>query len=90
MDRPGTTRESDTVRFTTKEVGLTKTIVLSSELAVGGAFVGWIGTAASQLSFPEPVLAQSTLTPDAALAELMAENQMVTRVGPRKLRCSFR
>ena len=38
------------------------------QLVAGGAFVGWIGTAASQLSFPEPVLAQSTLTPDAALA----------------------
>ena len=45
------------------------------QLAAGGAFVGWIGTAASQLSFPEPVLAQSTLTPDAALAELMAGNE---------------
>src|SRR5580658_8709759 len=44
------------------------------QLAAGGAFAGWIGTAASQLSFPEPVLAQSTLTPDAALAELMAGN----------------
>jgi carbonic anhydrase len=44
------------------------------QLAAGGAFVGWIGTAASQLSFPEPVFAQSTLTPDAALAELMAGN----------------
>jgi hypothetical protein len=30
VDRAGTTRESDTVRFTSKEVGLTKTIVLSS------------------------------------------------------------
>jgi hypothetical protein len=30
------------------------------QLAAGGAFVGWIGTAASQLSFLEPVLAQST------------------------------
>jgi carbonic anhydrase len=44
------------------------------QLAAGGAFVGWIGTAASELSFPEPVFAQSTLTPDAALAELMAGN----------------
>jgi carbonic anhydrase len=44
------------------------------QLAAGGAFVGWIGTAASQLSFPKPVFAQSTLTPDAALAELMAGN----------------
>jgi carbonic anhydrase len=50
------------------------------QLAAGGAFVGWIGTEASQLSFPEPVLAQSTLTPDAALAELMAGNErFVTR-----------
>jgi hypothetical protein len=30
VDRAATTRESDTVRFTKKEVGLTKTIVLSS------------------------------------------------------------
>jgi carbonic anhydrase len=45
------------------------------QLAAGGAIVGWIGTTASQLSFPEPVLAQSTLTPDAALAELMAGNE---------------
>ena len=50
------------------------------QLAAGGAFVGWIGAAASQLGFPEPVLAQSTLTPDAALAELMAGNErFVTR-----------
>jgi carbonic anhydrase len=44
------------------------------QLAAGGAFAGWIGTAASQFSFPKPVFAQSTLTPDAALAELMAGN----------------
>lgn len=44
------------------------------QLAAGGAFAGWIGTAASQLCFPKPVFAQSTLTPDAALAELMAGN----------------
>ena len=44
------------------------------QLAAGGAFVGWMGTAASQLSFPQPAFAQSTLTPDAALAELMAGN----------------
>jgi carbonic anhydrase len=44
------------------------------QLAAGGAFVGWIGTAVSQLSFPEPAFAQSTLNPDAALAELMAGN----------------
>lgn len=50
------------------------------QLAAGGAFLGWIGAAASKLSFPEPVLAQSTLTPDAALAELMAGNErFVTR-----------
>ena len=44
------------------------------QLAAGGALVGWLGTAASQLSFPQPAFAQSTLTPDAALAELMAGN----------------
>jgi carbonic anhydrase len=50
------------------------------QLAAGGAFVGWIGTAVLQLSFPEPAFAQSTLTPDAALAELMAGNErFVTR-----------
>jgi carbonic anhydrase len=45
------------------------------QLAAGGAFVGLIGTAASQLSFPEPVLAQSTFTPDSALAELTGGNE---------------
>jgi len=50
------------------------------QLAAGGAFVGWMGTAASQLSFPQPAFAQSALTPDAALAELMAGNErFVTR-----------
>jgi carbonic anhydrase len=44
------------------------------QLAAGGALAGWIGAAASQLSFPQPAFAQSTLTPDAALAELMAGN----------------
>src|SRR5580658_8911727 len=44
------------------------------QLAAGGALLGLIARAGSELSFPEPVLAQSTLTPDAALAELMAGN----------------
>jgi carbonic anhydrase len=48
------------------------------QLAAGGAFVGWIGTAASHLSFPEPVFGQSTLGPDAALGELMAGNKRFT------------
>ena len=52
------------------------------QLAAGGAFVGWLGTAASQLSFPEPALAQSTLTPDAALAELMAGNERLVTPRP--------
>jgi carbonic anhydrase len=45
------------------------------QLAAGSAFAGWMVTAASQLSFPQPAFAQSTLAPDAALAELMAGNQ---------------
>ena len=50
------------------------------QLAAGGALMTLIARAGSELSFPEPVLAQSTLTPDAALAELMAGNErFVTR-----------
>lgn len=48
------------------------------QLAAGGTFMGWIGTAASQLSFPESVLAQSALSPDAALGELIAGNKRFT------------
>ena len=44
------------------------------QLAAEGAFAGLIGAAASQLSFPQPAFAQSALSPDAALAELMAGN----------------
>jgi carbonic anhydrase len=50
------------------------------QLAAGGALMTLIARAGSELRFPEPVLAQSTLTPDAALAELMAGNErFVTR-----------
>jgi len=37
VDRAATTRESDTLRFTKKEVGLTKTIVLAAAIAYGVA-----------------------------------------------------
>lgn len=47
-------------------------------IAAGGALVSWIARAGSLLSSPEPVFAQSTLTPDAALAELMAGNGRFT------------
>jgi carbonic anhydrase len=50
------------------------------QLAAGGALTTLIARAGSELSFPELVRAQSTLTPDAALAELMAGNErFVTR-----------
>jgi len=45
------------------------------QMAAGAAAMGWIPGAVRRLSFPEPVFAQSTLTPDAALAELMAGNK---------------
>ena len=45
------------------------------QMAAGAAAAGWIPGAVRRLSFPEPVLAQSTLTPDAALAELIAGNK---------------
>ena len=42
--------------------------------------MGWIGTAAPQLSFPEPVPRAKHANSDAALAELMAGNErFVTR-----------
>lgn len=44
-------------------------------MAAGGAWVGWTANALTKLSFPEPVFAQSTLTPDAALGRLMAGNK---------------
>jgi len=40
--------------------------------------MGWMPSAVTRFSFPEPVFAQSTLTPDAALAELMAGNKRFT------------
>jgi carbonic anhydrase len=48
------------------------------QLAAGAAAVGWIPKAVRTLSFPQPVFAQSTLTPEAALAELMAGNKRYT------------
>jgi carbonic anhydrase len=45
------------------------------QLATGGALLSLIARAASELSFPEPVFAQSTLSPEAALEELMAGNK---------------
>jgi carbonic anhydrase len=50
------------------------------QLAAGGAVMTLMAKVGSELAFPEPVLAQSALTPDAALAELMAGNErFVTR-----------
>jgi carbonic anhydrase len=40
--------------------------------------MGWIARARSELSFPEPAFAQSTLSPDAALEELMTGNKRFT------------
>ncbi len=37
------------------------------QLAAGGTLMSWIARAGWELSFPEPVHAQSTLSPDAAL-----------------------
>jgi carbonic anhydrase len=48
------------------------------QIAAGGALMSWIARAGSEFSFPEPVFAQSTLTPDAALGELMAGNERFT------------
>jgi len=48
------------------------------QLAAGGALVSCAGWAASRLSFPGPVFAQSTLSPDEALAELIAGNKRFT------------
>jgi carbonic anhydrase len=50
------------------------------QMAGAGALMSLMARAGSELSFPEPVFAQSTLSPDAALAELMAGNErFVTR-----------
>ena len=48
------------------------------QLAAGGALLGVIGKAGSELNSPGPVFAQSTLSPDAALAELVAGNKRFT------------
>jgi carbonic anhydrase len=48
------------------------------QLATGGALMSWIAGVGSELSFPEPVSAQSALTPDAALGQLMAGNERFT------------
>jgi carbonic anhydrase len=48
------------------------------QMAAGGAWMGWMACAMAKLSFPEPVFAQSTLTPDAALGRLMAGNKRFT------------
>ena len=45
------------------------------QLVAGGALMSAIVRAGSELSFPGSAFAQSTLTPDAALGELMAGNQ---------------
>jgi carbonic anhydrase len=48
------------------------------QLAAGSAAMGLLARAVTKLSFPEPAFAQSTLTPDAALGELMAGNKRFT------------
>ena len=45
------------------------------QMVAGAAALRWAPRAAKRLSSPEPVFAQSTLTPDAALAELVAGNK---------------
>lgn len=48
------------------------------QLTAGGASIGWMARALTELSAPESVFAQTTLTPDAALEQLMAGNQRFT------------
>lgn len=48
------------------------------QVAAGAATLGCVPGTVRRLSFPESVFAQSTLTPDAALAELMAGNKRFT------------
>jgi carbonic anhydrase len=48
------------------------------QLVAGGASLGLMAVVGKELSLPEPVFAQSTLSPDAALAELMAGNERFT------------
>ncbi len=45
------------------------------QVAATCAGVGGVARAVTRLSFPRPVFAQSTLTPDAAMTELMAGNK---------------
>ena len=48
------------------------------QLVAGGASMGLMAAVGKEFSYPEPVFAQSTLSPDAALAELMAGNERFT------------
>jgi len=48
------------------------------QVAVGSATLGWMARAVTKLRFPQPVFAQSSLTPDAALVQLMAGNKRFT------------
>lgn len=48
------------------------------QVAAGGAVMEWMTRAITMLRLPEPVFAQSALTPDAALAQLMAGNKRFT------------
>jgi carbonic anhydrase len=48
------------------------------QLVAGGASMGLIAAVGKELGFPEPAFAQSTLSPEAALAELMAGNERFT------------
>jgi len=50
------------------------------QMTIGGAVAGLVGTVGMEFAAPRPVLAQSALTPDAALQELMDGNKrFVTR-----------
>src|SRR5271155_634594 len=45
------------------------------QMTMGGTLAGLVGAAGMQFAIPHPVLAQSKLSPDAALKELMDGNQ---------------
>jgi carbonic anhydrase len=48
------------------------------QITTGGASIAWMARVLTELSVPEAVFAQTILTPDAALDQLMAGNQRFT------------
>jgi carbonic anhydrase len=48
------------------------------EAAAGGALTGWLAKTVPEWAFPKPVFAESALTPDGALAQLLAGNKRFT------------